>query len=307
MAKQRKPKYSKYDQWVEAGRPYWAGVSLANAVPGMPHLKRTLNARDTPYNRSKLDSFLRLHLGMVPAEPITPQEVQEVQQQEQQAPPAKVRRSTKGAAKGTAPAVPVDNKVSKLTPSEPPVLSDSSLKLPTFADLPEVLQRARIENIQRRREARMLHERLCDGIADDNERAQVCARIVELMDCVWASYDVERQWMLHGTLPAMPEDIADELRAMDLYRLKTYIVNQAAPRVSRWKAQVKLRTGDALAEAQMKLAEAITIRNLAESILDEKKKELDAQLAKLEAEREARRKERRAKPTIVRTKKTADR
>jgi hypothetical protein len=286
------PAYSKYQQWVDAGRPYWTGVALANAVTGYPTLKRTLNAKETPYNRSKLDGFLAEHLRLIPADKLKPEDRQAVaasettQQQPKPVAEARAQANAAPAARtvklrgGTA--VVIDNPVAQLGPDIPPAWSESNMALPPFHQLPEVLKRARIENNQKRKRATELHSQLADGIADDGVRRDVVQEIVELMDEVTASYDVEREYVLNGTTPELAEDMREQYERLDLFELHEVITNKLAPRVSYWKKQCNLRDGDALVEAKMKLAEAEHEKAMARALFNTKRQRHQEELAALE-------------------------
>lgn len=427
MAK-RKPPYSAYQRWCDAGKPYWTGVALLNALPGYPTLKKTLNAKESPYNRQKLDGHLSVHLGYVPAQPLKDAELQEVATTEKAAAKAPHKGKPVHVVKlqGGAQVV-IDNAISKIGPNVPAAWSDSKFVLPDFADLPDVLKKARIENNERRKRASQLHDQLCEwsiaeaggramktihlrdalrlmseigpndqpvpfryagytynrktgnggerieipeavhlteaaranprtmrrrqedraakakdpgakhrpgahfrsatrdlllptgekhrvivwlmtefngmrvihgtggystlsaesaeatteqgqaaSLADRIVRRDVCAEIVQLMDMVTASYDAEREWKLNGATPLHDEDIRAQYQRLDLFELKTVIVDRLSPRVSYWRKQCKLRDGDALVEANLRLAEATHEKLIAEDLMLKKKKERDA-------------------------------
>jgi hypothetical protein len=297
----RKATYSKYQQWVDAGRPYWAGVALANHVRGFPTLKKHFNAKESPWNRLKLDVFLRDHFSTLPAEALQPQDVAQAKAATPRPPhtilppatpdvPAPTAAPTKTVLRGHFGASTIDaGKVGSPGPKPAPPWTESSLALPPFEELPEVLQRARVENVQRRRRAEELHERLAEGIADAYQRQDTISELVMLMDTVMASYDAERDYMLHRVVPHVPDDEATTLRRMDLYTLQRTIANSLSPRVSRLRNQTRLRDGDALVETRLQLAHAETLVALARTILQEKRRAHDMEMAKLEHEQAQRR------------------
>ncbi len=272
--------YSKYQQWCDADKPYWSGVGLANQVLGYGHLKRVLNAKESPWNKQKLDLFLREHMSAVPAEELkaadraeavaTEQVAAQVAEQPRPLNPADQPRVVK--LRGGKPVI-IDNAISRLGPDVPAAWSTSKLVLPEFHELPDVLKKARLENNDRRREASMLHDQLAEGIEDDQLRRDMVAELVQRMDAVMASYDAERDWKLNGHVPNLPDDARATFEAMDLYKLKELITNSLAPRVSRWRKAVKVRDGDNLVEAKMRLAEAEADRALAQDILRRKQVE----------------------------------
>lgn len=280
MAKKPKPPaYSKYQQWCDAGKPYWSGVALANNVTGFATLKRTLNTRESPYNGQKLDLFLREHMALVPAEKLQAEQAAAIAADEVATGTAKKKGRTGAttvappptAAKPsvqlrTGATVVIDNAVSALGPNVPAAWSESKLVLPDFFELPDVLKKGRLESTERRRIASQLHDQLCEGIADQFLRRDVCGEIVQRMDAVSAHYDLERDWKLNGHAPNLPEDTRAKLEALDLYALKELITNRLAPRVSRWKRACKLRDGDHLVEAKLRLAEAESDKALAMDI-----------------------------------------
>lgn len=273
MAK-RKPLYSVYQRWCDAGKPYWTGVSLFNEVTGFPTLKRNLNAKDSPNNRMKLDGMLAQYFSTVPAAPLKEEELQSVHTTEKAAAtkphtgaPASVVKLRGGAS------VVIDNAISKMGPEIPAPYSTSKFALPTFSELPDVLKKARLENTERRRQASMLHDQLAEGIDDPDLRSDVCAEIVQRMDMVMASYDAEREWKLHKVTPLKDEDIRVQYERLDLFELKTVLVDRLSPRVSYWKKQCRLRDGDALVEAKLRLAEAEHEKMIAEDLLVQRRKE----------------------------------
>lgn len=291
-----KPAYSKYQQWCDAGKPYWTGVALANHVNGFPVLKKHLNAKESPWNRMKLDVFLRDHFSHLPAERLQPHEVL----QEQQATPRPTRAPAPlpDVPPVPAPAEPPakvvlrghfgakameQHKVATPGPEAPTPWSDSSLALPPFEALPPVLQQARLENVKRRRRAEELHDRLAEGIADAYERQDVVGELVQLMDTVMSSYDAERQYMLTKVAPHVAEDETAAIERMDLFTLQRFITNQLAPRVSRLRNLSRLRDGDALVEVRMRLASDETLLGMARNLLQHKmrlhQQQVDQQLA----------------------------
>lgn len=419
MAK-RKPIYSKYQQWCDAGKPYFTGVKLALQVDGFHHLKRTLHAKDSPYNRQKLDGFLATHMSTVPAEQLKAEDLQQVATTEA-AEKKKTKRGLppKVVTLSTGAAVSIDNAVSRMGPAIPAAWSDSKLALPEFAELPDVLKKARIENNERRKRASQLHDQICEwslqpsgaamktihlrdalrlmGEIGPNEqpapfryagfthnrktgnggerieipeavllteaalanprsmrvreqsraakatnpsakhrpgahfrsatrdlllptgekhrvivwlmtefngmrvihgsggysstatttangtaptslddrilRRDVCAEIVQLMDLVTASYDAEREWKLNKTVPLQDDDLRAQYQRLDLYELKTVLVDRLSPRVSYWRKQCKLRDGDALVEANLRLTEAVHEKMIVEDLIISKRKE----------------------------------
>jgi len=295
----RKPTYSKYQQWVDAGRPYWAGVSLANHVRGYPTLKKHFNAKESPWNKLKLDVFLRDHFSELPAEELQPQDVAQAQAATPRTAHAALPPPTPSvAAQAPAPKVvlrghfgntTVDaGKVGNPGPKPQAPWTESSLALPPFEALPEVLQRARVENVQRRRRAEELHDRLAEGIADAYQRQDAISELVMLMDTVMASYDAEREYMLHRVVPHVPDDEVATMRKMDLYTLHRTITNSLSPRVSRLRNQTRLRDGDALVETRLQLAHAETLMAMARTILVEKRRQHDMEMAHLEQQRNQR-------------------
>lgn len=261
----KKVAYSKYQQWCDAGRPYWTGVALANAVPGFAHLKRQLNRVESDWNRQKLDGFLAEHLAQVPAEILKEEDRVRVQETEaaMQAPPAV---PTAAEAPPAAPkrvvklkggkAVEINNAVADIGPNIPAAWSESKMTLPSFEELPDVLKKARIDNNERRRRASMLHDQLAEGIDNPGLRRDVVQEIVELMDLVSASYDAEREYVLNRVVPLQDPDIREQYERLELYQLGDLIVNKLRSRVSYWRRQCKLRDGDELVEAKLRLAEA---------------------------------------------------
>lgn len=293
------PAYSKFQQWCDAGKPYWSGVGLANQVSGYPTLKKTLNTRESPYNRQKLEGFLREHMSMVPAAELKAEDLQKVEADEAvhtsrkaqpKAAPAVLSPTAKVVKlKGGKPVI-IDNEVSKLGPNIPAAWSESKLVLPEFNELPDVLKKGRIESTEHRRIASMLHSQLADGIEDPVLRSDVCAEIVQRMDLVSAHYDLERDWKLHDRVPDLPEDMRTKLEAMDLYELKELITNSLSPRVSRWRKACKVRDGDNLVEAKLSLAQAESEKVLAMDVLRRKQVAHRVAMEQLDRERDAKRK-----------------
>lgn len=275
MAK-RKPPYSKYQQWCDAGKPYFTGVKLAMQQGGFPHLMRTLHAKDSPHNRMKLDGFLAQHMSTVPAEQLKAEDLATVATTEKAEAKKTNRKPLHTVKLQSGAEVVIDNAISNMGPAIPRAWSDSKLALPEFHELPDVLKKARLENNARRKRASELHDQLAEGIADHGLRRDVCAEIVQLMDLVTASYDAEREWKLNKNLPLEDTDIRAQYERLDLFELKTVIVDRLSPRVSYWKKQCKLRDGDALVEANLRLVEAEHEKLIATDLMYAKKKQRDA-------------------------------
>lgn len=292
--KPQPPAYSKYHQWCDADKPYWSGVALANQVPGFATLKKTLNRQESPYNRQKLDLFLRDHMAMEPAAELRPEERAAVEQAEavMQPPPpvplATASKPTKMVKLKGGTAVVIDNAISNLGPQIAAPWSTSKLALPDFDRLPDVLKKARLENNERRRRASDLHDQLAEGIADPILRRDVVAEIVELMDVVSASYDAEREWVLSGATPLHDQDMRAQYDRLDVHQLLEVITNKLAPRLSYWKRQCRLRDGDHLVEAKLRVQEAEHEKAIARDLYTVKRAAHEKELARQEEARKAR-------------------
>jgi hypothetical protein len=261
--KKRAPAYSKYQQWVDAGRPYWTGVSLANQFTDLPHLRGQLTKGDTPYNRSKLDVYLRDRLALVAAP--SPPAPLPGRGEENIAAVAEVltdgaARSAGDIARFNSIATDQPEMVAEVGPaaSDPILpLGGSALKLPDYKDLPPALQHARLENVKKRRRAAELHRLLReDPDAEESVQADRVAELVELMDSVMASYDVEREYLLSGTVPLAEEDLVQQYEKMPLFELVDMITNSLRPMVSRWRKQCTVRAKNGKEDKLVEEAEA---------------------------------------------------
>lgn len=58
--------YSKYDEWCDAGKPYWQGVTLFIKLHTLPVLQKHLQSGDGEYNQRCLDGELKKAYSKVP-------------------------------------------------------------------------------------------------------------------------------------------------------------------------------------------------------------------------------------------------
>lgn len=150
--KKNAPAYSRYHQWADAGKPYWEGVSLFNQWKRYPSLRALLNARESKNNRTKLDYMLRKYLMAVPGTPPSQQPAPSHEPKEGSHEPRATSRGPLEAALGPEVDLP---------------WTDSKFRLPTFAQLPDVLKQARIDNMARFHKACALHAALNERITEE--------------------------------------------------------------------------------------------------------------------------------------------
>ncbi len=279
------PTYTKYQEWVDAGRPYWVGVSLFNQLNVLPQLRMLLNKRENPFNVAKLDSELKARLSAMPGTP--------------------AQRRRKGATPATPPPPPeqVAKDLGRLGPDMPKAYTDPKVKAPPYAALPAILQQGRIKAVETMRKRSALHDMLAgeyELITDmhgevvgrrwlreplSGELAeQTCRQIVELSDAIAAHFDAELNWVQTGALPITPASLQEELGALTDAQLERRLTNQVRPRISRWKRAMATREGEELVEAQMQLTLAEQEANAIKALQSERG-------AKLAQEVEQRRKE----------------
>jgi hypothetical protein len=318
LATPHSPLYSKYQEWVEAGKPYWVGVSLFNQLNVLPQLRGLLNKRENPYNVKKLDSELKARLSRVPGTP--------ADKRPKGATPATPKVEPAPLATRHSPlATPAeDATLGKLGPDVPKAYTDPKLKAIPFATLPALLQKARIEAIAKVKQRTVLHDQLAGEFTlvkdaqgqvigrkwsrkplEGTDAEQAARTIVELSDAISAHFDAETHWVETGALPETPMTLLEELAKLDDGQLERRLNNQSRPAVSRWKKKVKEADGEKLVEAQMRLGLAEQEVNAIKAIILEREQKRNADVEALRAAQKPKAEAKRERDRIAKAKRDA--
>lgn len=240
---------SKYQAWLNAGRPYFEGLAMLNELPGMYPLKRTLSRGPSTYNSAKLQHMLRAHFSKVKAtaakatgQALRDQLDEALERADQlQEERDELELDLQDAADGERAAR--RQAAGASLPPEP--YSTSKLKALPFADLPTPLQRWRIETAERYTKRSLAHRHLREGIGDPRQRQATVRDIVELTDAINAYWKAERAYARTGAVPQAQPTEAQRIEALDPFAAQRELVNQVRPRRHRLKSKLLDKALDA--------------------------------------------------------------
>ncbi len=292
------PAYTKYQEWVDAGRPYWPGVALFNQLNVLPALRGLFNKRESTYNREKLASELKKRLSQItgtpPEKTATGPAVSKPATPDSRTPDSSDSR-TPDSVDSKASRLPPE--LSQLGPEFPRAYTDAKLKAIPFATLPAVLQQGRIAAIAKYRQRSQLHDQLAgewELVRDaegrpmgrrwlreplqGDEAERVAQTIVELSDAIATHFDAEVNWATTGALPVTPKSLLEELAELTDLQLERRLKNQVNHRIKRWKKATGERDGDELVQAQMELTLAEQERDAIKAMQAERAAKAEAEL-----------------------------